>query len=181
VIYVALLRGINVGGKRKVDMATLSRVFERVGAHKVRTYINSGNVIFTDNRPPTGLARELETAIEDEFGFHVKVLLRDLDSIRTVTKAIPDDWVNDRTERTDVWFLWEDHDSPDVVEGLTVRDGIDEVFYVDGAVVWRADGEQLTKSGRGKVIGTRLYKSLTARNVNTVRKIHSIMEEVASG
>jgi uncharacterized protein (DUF1697 family) len=47
--------------------------------------------------------------------------------------------------------------------------------------VWRADGEQLTKSGRGKVIGTRLYKSLTARNVNTVRKIHSIMEEVASG
>ncbi|MFZ0012788.1 MAG: DUF1697 domain-containing protein, partial [Acidimicrobiia bacterium] len=87
----------------------------------------------------------------------------------------------DRSERTDVWFLWEERDDPAIVDSLTIKEGIDEVLYVQGAVVWRADGAQLTRSGRGKVIGTDLYKSLTSRNVNTVRKIHALMEELALG
>lgn len=178
-IYVALLRGINVGGKNKVEMARLKTTFEESGTQQVRTYINSGNVIFSDDRSAQELSATLEKAIEEDFGFHVKVLLREIDSIQAVGDAIPDDWVNDKTERTDVWFLWEGVDSPDVIEGLTIKDGIDEVFYVDGAVVWRADGAQITRSGRGKVMGTKLYKSLTARNVNTVRKIRSLMEELA--
>lgn len=176
-IYVALLRGINVGGKNKVDMSRLKEAFEKTGAAGVRTYINSGNVIFADDRPIPDLVAVLEAAIEDEFGFHVKVLLRSLQAIEAIVEAIPDDWVNDKTERTDVWFLWEDYDSPDVVDQLSIKDGIDEVFYVDGAVVWRADGAQLTRSGRGKVIGSDLYKHLTARNVNTLRKIHQLMAE----
>lgn len=178
-IYVALLRGINVGGNKKVDMARLARTFAATGVGDVRTYINSGNVIFSDQRPDTELTPILEQAIEGEFGFHVKVLLRDIDSIRAVAAAIPEQWVNDKTERTDVWFLWDDHDSPDVIEGLSIKDGFDEVFYVDGAVVWRARGE-LARSGRSSVIGTTLYKSLTARNVNTVRKIHNLMEELSA-
>lgn len=176
-IYVALLRGINVGGNKKVDMGRLKDTFESVGAEKVRTYINSGNVIFTDDRPIPDLAPILEKAIEEEFGFHVKVLLRSHQAIEAVVGAIPDHWVNDKTERTDVWFLWEDYDSPEIVSQLTIKDGIDEVFYVDGAVVWRADGAQLTRSGRGKVIGSDLYRHLTARNVNTLRKIHQLMSE----
>lgn len=179
-IYVALLRGINVGGKNKVDMGRLKETFEQTGAGSVRTYINSGNVIFTDDRSADELAPTLETAIEDEFGFFVKVLLRNHPNISSVVDAIPDHWVNDKTERTDVWFLWEDFDSPDVVDQLKPKDGIDEIIYVDGAVVWRADGTQLTRSGRGKVIGTKLYKSLTARNVNTVRKIHDLMGETTT-
>ena len=178
-IYVALLRGINVGGNRKVEMARLKVVFEGAGTTEVRTYINSGNVIFTDERPAAELAPVLESAIEDEFGFHVGVLLRDLDSMRRLVAAIPNEWVNDKTQRTDVWFLWEDQDKPEVMDDLAIKDGIDKVFYVPGAVVWCADGEKLTRSGRGKVVGTNLYKSLTARNVNSVRKIHSLMEDLA--
>jgi uncharacterized protein (DUF1697 family) len=178
-IYVALLRGINVGGNRKVEMSRLKVTFERAGAGDVRTYINSGNVIFTDGRDPGDLDAILEGAIEEEFGFHVEVLLRDLGAMRSLVDAIPDDWVNDKTQRTDVWFLWDDHDTPEVIDQLTIRDRIDEVFYIPGAIVWCADGEQLTRSGRGKVIGTKLYKSLTARNVNSVRKIHSLMEDLA--
>ena len=178
-VYVALLRGINVGGNRKVEMSRLKEIFEGVGTNNVRTYINSGNVIFTDERRPGDLDAVLEKAIEEEFGFHVEVLLRDLDAMRSLVDAIPSEWVNDKTQRTDVWFLWDDHDTPEVMDGLTIKDGIDEVFYVPGAVVWCADGEKLTRSGRGRVIGTKLYKSLTARNVNSVRKIHSLMEELA--
>ena len=178
-VFVALLRGINVGGNRKVEMSRLREAFEGTGAGQVSTYINSGNVIFSDARSPAELAPVLEEAIEAEFGFHVKVLLRDLSQMRSIVEAIPDEWVNDTTQRTDVWFLWDDHDTPEIMDGLTIKEGIDEVFYLPGAIVWCADGKGLTRSGRGKVVGTDLYKSLTVRNVNSVRKIHSLMEGLA--
>ena len=69
--YLALLRGINVGGKNKVEMARLKTLFESIGCGDVRTYINSGNVIFTSNRVAARLRTSIEKAIAKEFGFHV--------------------------------------------------------------------------------------------------------------
>ena len=89
--YVALLRGINVGGNRKVDMKRLKVTFESCGFADVRTYINSGNVVFcSDSTDPRALVETLEAAIESEFGFPVKVLLRDAESIRAIVEALPD-------------------------------------------------------------------------------------------
>ena len=78
--YLALLRGINVGGKNKVEMARLKTLFESIGCSDVRTYINSGNVIFTNGRVAARLRTSIEKAIAQEFGFDVRVVLRDLDS-----------------------------------------------------------------------------------------------------
>lgn len=178
--YVALLRGINVGGKNRVEMERLRDTFAGAGAGNVRTYINSGNVIFDDARQPADLAPMLEEAIAAEFGFPIKVLIRDLPTIETVASAVPDDWVNDKTMRTDVFFLWDDLDSPDVLDDMPVRDGIDEAFYVNGAVVWRVDAENVTRSGRGKIIGGQAYRSITVRNINTLRKLHMMMAEDAN-
>ena len=175
-IYVALLRGINVGGNRKVEMARLKETFTAVGCQDVSTYINSGNVLFSADPKPGPSTTKLEAAIAEEFGFDVPVLLRNLDQIRSVVSAVPTDWVHDSVERTDVWFLWDEYDSPEVVEGLSLKSGVDEVRYVAGAIVWRATG-RLTSSRRGNVAGTPLYKSITIRNINTVRKIHALMEE----
>jgi uncharacterized protein (DUF1697 family) len=175
-IYVALLRGINVGGNRKVEMAALRETFSRAGCKDVSTYINSGNVLFSDDREPELLIPKLETAIAEEFGFEVPVLLRNIEEIRSVVASVPEEWVHDSVERTDVWFLWDDFDTPAVVDGLSPRTGVDEVRYVAGAVVWRATG-RLTSSRRGNVAGTPLYKSITIRNINTVRRIHASMEE----
>lgn len=175
-IYVALLRGINVGGNRKVEMARLKETCSGVGCEEVSTYINSGNVLFTDNRKPKSLTTRLEKAIAGDFGFEVPVLLRSIDEIRSVVTAVPEEWVHDSVERTDVWFLWDQFDTPDVVEGLSLKTGVDEVMYVAGAVIWRATGK-LTSSRRGNVAGTPLYRSITIRNINTVRKIHALMED----
>jgi uncharacterized protein (DUF1697 family) len=72
VVYVALLRGINVGGKNKMEMARLKATFESAGMKDVTTYINSGNVVFTDNRrKPATINRTLEKAIEADFGFAI--------------------------------------------------------------------------------------------------------------
>lgn len=106
-IYVALLRGINVGGKNKVEMKRLKAAFEEAGLESVRTYINSGNVIFeTKIRGKARLVTLIEKAISETFGFQINVVVRDLKSMRAIVKAMPKTWVNDKTMKCDVMFLW---------------------------------------------------------------------------
>lgn len=176
---LALLRGINVGGKNKVDMATLRETFTRIGSGNVLTYINSGNVVFDDERPHQELANVLESAIENDFGLGLKVLLRDIVSVRRLVAAIPDWWTTDKTMRTNVIFLWEHVDTPEIVDLLPVRDGVDDIMYSPGAIVWRTDADKLTRSGVGRLVGTDLYRAMTVRNSNTVRKVALLMEEQA--
>ena len=177
-IYVALLRGINVGGKNKVDMKTLKEVFEEAGMTSVRTYINSGNVVFSSRvRSRTRLATTLEEAIAGSFGFDVKVLVRNRDDIRTTVAALEPDWVNDRkTMKCDVVFLWDDADRSTILDELTIKPGIDEVRYVPGAVVWKVDAENINKTAIMKLVGTPLYKQMTIRNCNTARKLLELMD-----
>ncbi|AZM56214.1 hypothetical protein DMA15_29470 [Streptomyces sp. WAC 01529] len=88
--YAALLRGINVGGHKKVPMARLRTLLEGLGHGDVRTYLQSGNVVFTADRgDEDSLAAELRTAIEEHFGFTVDVLVRDGAYLRAVADACP--------------------------------------------------------------------------------------------
>jgi uncharacterized protein (DUF1697 family) len=176
-VYVALLRGINVGGKNKVEMKRLQTAFEEAGLSDVKTYINSGNVIFsTSIRSRTRLVEQIEGAIEGTFGFRVPVVVRDLKSIRTVVKAIPSHWTTGSDMRCDVMFLWSDVSRPSVVKQLTIKPDIDDVKYVSGAIIWRVDRNILTRSGMMKLAGTPLYKRMTIRNSNTTRKLLELME-----
>ena len=177
-IYVALLRGINVGGNNKVDMKTLRGTFELAGVKDVRTYINSGNVIFSSSAKDQGkLASKLEKAIEGDFGFHVKVLLRDIDAMRAVAKALSGEWMDDDTMKCDVMFLWDEVDTPEVVDELPVKPGIDDARYVPGAILWAAHLQDAKRSGISKLAGTPLYRLMTIRNRNTARKLLALMEE----
>ena len=176
-IYVALLRGINVGGKNKVEMRKLKATFEEAGMSNVATYINSGNVVFTDNRRKAPkIASVLEEEIAADLGFEIKVLIRDFPGIKKVTKAIPKNWTNDSTMRCDVMFLWEGFDRKDILKELTIKPEIEDVLYVPGAVIWRIDRTNVRKSRLFKIIGTDLYRGMTIRNCNTVRKVAEMME-----
>lgn len=174
-IYLALLRGINVGGKNKVEMARLRTVFESLGFSRVRTYINSGNAIFVDDRDASRLRTLIEEAIAEEFGFQVRVVLRDLDSVVNVAESIPATWKDDATMRCYVMFLWEEADKPTVLDRLAIKQDIDDVKYVPGAVIWRVDRDKLTSSGMAKLTSDKLYQAMTIRNCNTVRKLADMM------
>ncbi|MCX4237188.1 DUF1697 domain-containing protein [Streptomyces ortus] len=88
--YAALLRGINVGGSRKVPMAELRTLLEGLGHSGVRTYLQSGNAVFTsDHGDEDSLADELAGALADHFGFTVDVLVRDHAYLRAVRDACP--------------------------------------------------------------------------------------------
>ena len=176
-VYVALLRGINVGGKNKVDMKQLKAVFEDAGMTSVRTYINSGNVIFTSRiRSRARLTEVLEEAIARKFGFTIGVLVRDRESMRAVVKALPQTWVNDATMRCDVMFLWDDVARASVVKELPIKPEIEELKYVAGALIWRVDRENVTRSGLVKLVRSPLYKRMTIRNCTTARKLVELMD-----
>jgi uncharacterized protein (DUF1697 family) len=178
-VYVALLRGINVGGKNKVDMKLLKKAFEEVGMRSVVTYINSGNVIFyVNDLPITRIASMLEDAIYTNFGLAIKVLVRSLDDIKKIMAILPDDWTNDQQMRSEVLFLWEEIDDETVLDKLILKPDIDRIKYVSGAILWSIDKKNITKSGMGKLIGSKIYKQMTIRNVNTTRKIYELMLKV---
>lgn len=178
--YVALLRGINVGGKKKIAMDRLRTAFEGVGMADVRTYINSGNVVFDVARTRRSeLTSLLERAIESEFDVPVKVLVKDRKAIKLIRDAIPASWRDDATMRCYVLLLWKDIDKPAIVESLSINDDIDDVKYVPGAVIWRVDRDVLTRSGMMKLPRTDLYRSMTIRNCNTVRKLDELMSQRA--
>jgi uncharacterized protein (DUF1697 family) len=174
--YVALLRGINVGGNSRVEMSRLKIIFENLGFSKVSTYINSGNVIFSNDKQPVNkIASKAEEAIETEFGFKVHVIVRTQEYIEQILKELPERWQNDKDMKCDVMFLWEEVHSPDILNELMIKPDIEDVKYVSGAIIWRVDRANAAKSGALKLIGTPLYKKMTIRNCNTVRKISSLM------
>lgn len=177
--YIALLRGINVGGKAKVEMAQLKTVFESLGYTNVRTYINSGNVIFKsqDINSLENIREEIEKALQKKFHFPVRTLLRDAQQITNLVKKIPSEWKNDSTHKTDVLFLWDDYSNKNSLDLLKINPNIDFVKYIDGSIIWHIERSNYNKSGMRTFIGTTLYKNMTARNVNTVRKLGELLRK----
>jgi uncharacterized protein (DUF1697 family) len=174
--YVALLRGINVGGKTKVDMPTLREVVAAAGCEDVRTYINSGNVLFRDARSPRTLVPLIEGAIEERFGFPVAVQLRDLPAIRKLCKAIPDGWTNDKEQKTDVMFIPAALDKPGLLDSIKRNPEIENVLHAPGAIVWNISRKNQGRGNAVRLTQSEIYSRITIRNVNTVRKLRELLE-----
>jgi len=175
-VYTALLRGINVGGNNKVDMKILKKSFEQAGMKNVVTYINSGNIVFTAiDHSKKDIAHILEEAILDTFGLHIKVLVLSLEDMKKVMSSLPESWTNDDKMRSDVLFLWEDINDESIIDKLTFKPEIETVMYTPGAILWSIDKINVTKGSMTKLVGTKLYRQMTVRNVNTTRKIYELM------
>lgn len=167
--YIALLRGINVGGNSKVEMSRLKKVFESIGFENVSTYINSGNVIFETDKG-SDVVEKIEKALLETFGFAIRVVVRDIKNIQKLCKEIPLEWTNNDEQKTDILFLWDEFDNKKTIDLIKTTE-VDNLKYIDGAIVWNIKRKDQNKSGMKKFIGTVVYKNMTARNVNTVRKL----------
>jgi uncharacterized protein (DUF1697 family) len=177
-IYVAFLRGINVGGNNKIEMARLKPTFERLGLANVKTLLASGNVVFrAAEEDPAKPTKNIESAIQADFGMPIKVVLRDQKSMAKLVKAIPPAWVNDASTKCDVMLLWDQVDNKAVLKRLPYDPAIEDVKYVPGAVIWRIDRDQATKSRVYRIIGTELYRQMTIRTYTTVRKLYELLSE----
>ena len=174
--YVALLRGINVGGKTLVKMADLKTRIEELGLDDVSTYIASGNVLFdTRRRDAAKLESEIERAIEEGFELPVKVVVLDRTAFARIVKAIPKSWVGDESLRANVAFVKRGTDAKRVVRELEPDRAVVEVKAIKGAILWATKRAELNRSVMRKLIGGAAYKELTVRNLNTTLKLNELL------
>src|SRR3954469_1881744 len=175
--YVALLRGINVGGKSLIKMADLKVCFESLGLDDVTTYIASGNVLFdTGEKDPVALGARIESAIEERFGLPVRVVVLDRSSYARIVKAIPKAWMSDGSLRANVAFLRGATNANEVIRDLAPDPAVEEVKAVDGAILWATRRDALNRSVMRKLIGGAVYKEMTARSLNTTLKLDELLE-----
>jgi uncharacterized protein (DUF1697 family) len=167
--YVALLRGVNVGKARWIDMKELRSLFESFGCTNVSTYINSGNVIFECTDDKVVIGNKIGDSLLKKFGSEVPVLVKTREEMINIANAIPTSWQNDSTQKTDVAFLFPGIDTNETMNGLPVKKEFMDFLCMEGAICWNLARNNYNKSHLNKIISHRLYQMMTIRNVNTVR------------
>ncbi len=170
--YVALLRGVNVGGKNKLPMRDLAEMFEGAGCRSVRTYIQSGNVIFEASPAAAARAPErISATIRERFGYDIPVVVRSAAEIAAVVADNPFVERGCETKALHVGFLTESVSAERVATLDPDRSPPDE-FQVRGREIFLycPNGVARTKLTNAW-FDSRLGAVSTMRNWNTVRKL----------
>ena len=177
-VFIALFRAINVGGNRLVKMEALRALHESLGLRGVRSYIQSGNVVFSsDETDTTRLQKQLEGAFEERFGFHSDVLLRTSAELLEIIQNNPfGNQPDKKREFTVVMFLAKAPDGIAPYALLKQHSGPEEVFIIGKqAYIYYTYGQ-----GRSTLTGNVLEKKLntvgTARNWNTILQLYDMTQ-----
>jgi uncharacterized protein (DUF1697 family) len=174
--YVALLRGINVGGKSTIRMADLKACVEKLGYDEVSTFIASGNVLFeTAERNAAKLESAIERALERRFQLPITVVVRSRAEVGRIVKAIPPSWIGNESLRVNVGFLRRRRDGRKLARELEPKEGVDELVVTKSAVIWATRRDALTRSGMQKLIRGAAYQDMTVRNLNTALKLRELL------
>jgi uncharacterized protein (DUF1697 family) len=177
--YVALLRGINVGGKNPIPMAGLKTCFEETGFDDVRTYIQSGNVVFSSSSTNQAeLTRQIERMLRTTFAhYHASLVIRSRSQMRAIVDRAPRGFGADPARyRYDVLFLKPPLTAKRVVASVPTKEGVDSIWAGSGVVYFSRLTSRATSSRLNRVASMPIYKSMTIRNWNTTTKLRGLME-----
>jgi uncharacterized protein (DUF1697 family) len=182
--YAALLRGINVGGAKKVPMATLRTLLEGLGYGGVRTYLQSGQAVFScDHGDEESLAGEITRAIEKHFGFGVDVIVRDHAYLKAVAEACPFPAADLEAKQLHVTYFSAPVE-PDRFAGIDRAAHLPEEFRLGDRALYLYAPDGLGRSKLAEQLSRpRVNKGLiaTTRNWNTVVKLVEMTEGAAGG
>lgn len=176
--YVALLRGINVGGKNLIKMPQLTASFEASGFEDVRTYIQSGNVLFRAPRSDSAeLERRVERMLSTTFGYAASVVLRSHAQMRAVVQGAPSGFGTRPSEyRYDVVFLKRSLTPSAVLKVLPVHPEVDAVWSGRGVLYFSRLDRRATQSRLNRVASLPVYKDMTIRNWNATTALLRLMD-----
>jgi uncharacterized protein (DUF1697 family) len=178
--YVALLRGINVGGNNKVAMSDLRDCFEKQGFNDVSTYINSGNVLFSsDEKDVVLLVKKCEDATMKSFGFPVVTMILSANDLASAIGSAPAWWNGDPKEvRNEALFVIPPTTAEEVLREIQKKTPNVDKFAISGQVIfWTLPRESYTKSVVPKIIGTPIYRRVTIRSATTARKLLGMIDK----
>jgi uncharacterized protein (DUF1697 family) len=177
-IYVALLRAVNVGGKSIMKMAALRNCLELAGFKRVATYIQSGNIIFeTDERKLPSVAVRIERALGATFDYESKVVILSHAQFRRVLGGAPSSWARGSHLRRYVAFLRPPVTAKQALAQVEIKEGIDSVSAGKGALYMSTLLSAVKRSALTKLVGKPVYQDMTIRNYSTCLKILELLEE----
>ena len=177
--YVALLRGINVGGNNIIKMVDLKKTFEDLGFAQVKTYIQSGNVIFSSkNTTKIELITAIENSVSNKFNYHCRIVLLSKTEFSNQLMSAPADFgIDNEKYRYDVIFLKETTTTENALKDIKLRERIDEVFAGENVLFFRRRFIDLSKSKLTKIVSSPIYQHITIRNWKTSIKLLEMMNE----
>ena len=177
--YVALLRGINVGGTNKVVMSELREQVEAEGFGHVRTYINSGNLLFEaeDEALREGVAQRVEDVLARRYDFPIRLALLTAQDYLAQLDELPD-WWHGEAARRDALFYTRGLDRGHVRQRIEAMELGDEAVHVgEHAVFWAKfhEREFLKTAYHKRLLREDFYRQVTIRSGSTVEKIASML------
>ena len=176
--WLALLRGINVGGRNVIRMAELRECFGSEGFHDVVTYIQSGNVIFRSaSTRPGALTARIEGMLAAAFDYRAKVTLRSREQMRAVVEGAPEGFgVWPDVHRYDVLFLMPPLTAADAMEHVSTRSGVDEGWAGEGVLYFSRLIARASRSHLSRLASMPVYQSMTIRNWKTTTRLLQLMD-----
>lgn len=175
--YVALLRGINVGGRNVIRMAELRSCFEAEGFRDVITYIQSGNVIFrTPASALSPLMIRIEKMLASAFSYEATVVLRSRDQMEAVVSGAPTEFGSRPDQyRYDTIFLKAPLTAKAALEEVLVRPGVDEAWAGSGVLYFSRLISKASRSYLSRLASMPVYQRMTIRNWNTTTRLLRLM------
>jgi uncharacterized protein (DUF1697 family) len=178
-VFVALLRGVNVGGNNIIKMSSLKTSFEKMGFANVSTYINSGNILFkAKERDARKLETKIEAMLSKEYKLGCKVVVRSFAEMESLIANLPKDWNSDENWKYNVMFLRHSIDSEKLLQSLRHKPEIEKVVYYPGTLLWSARITDLNRTLMHKLSSHKLFQDMTVRNTNTTRKLYELMKKI---
>lgn len=174
--YVALLRGINVGGNHLIKMADLKACFEAQLLRDVATYIQSGQVVFTATARPAEIVRRLEAAILETFDCRTSVMLRSRKEMEQVVARAPKGFgAQPDKYRYDVIFLNPPLTAEAALAKIATKEGVDQAHAGAGVLYFSRLISKAAQSRLARVASLPIYKSMTIRNWRTTTTLLQMM------
>jgi uncharacterized protein (DUF1697 family) len=179
--YVALLRGVNVGGNRKLPMKELAPALAELGLEDVVTYIQSGNVVFGSRGSSlTELTDRIEALLSTTFGYEASVVLRSRSQMRATVDRAPAGFGDDPARyRYDAIFLKAPLTARTAMKSVPTKEGVDRADAGPGVLYFSRLTSRATQSRLSKIVGTPAYRNMTIRNWNTTTKLARMLESGA--
>lgn len=175
--YVALLRGINVGGRNKISMADLRKIFDDAGFGNVSTYIQSGNVAFESGGARATLESEIEALLTERLESPPVVVVRTHRQLRRVVVDAPVEFV-DRAQdhHRDVIFLKAPLTEERAMSVIRLQEGVDEAWTGPGVLYFSRLIAEKTRSRMSRIVGTPEYQLMTIRNWATTSHMLTVLD-----
>lgn len=177
--YVALLRGVNVGGKAKLKMADVRLALLEAGLENVSTYIQSGNVLFSSSQTNTiELAVLISTTIHKRFGLDVAAVVLTKSEWTNIIQNAPTWWGSNPEWKHNLLILLRPYDMDETMRAIgTLKPDIEAAQPGDGVVYQSMSIKLFGRTTTGKIAASPVYQKMTVRSYNTANTLLALLNQ----